>query len=221
MIHFGIHYGCACVPSSTVDNKCMIAKPEKMVGIAGGSCSGKTTLETNLQALMGDALSVLPFDDMFVGLPALEGRVVDTWENPSLYRWNDYERHLQELKLGRIATITANSRESTEAGVSTRNIEPRRIVVVAGFLVLHSPAIRELFDLSLYIDVPEEEIVSRRIARAKPDNPWDSTEYITGALLAGHRQFVAPQREVADHVLDGLLLPEQLASEVMAIISPA
>jgi uridine kinase len=197
----------------------MIAQPEKMVGIAGGSCSGKTTLETSLRAKLGDAVAIFPFDDMFVGLPALEGREIDSWEDPSLYRWNDFESHVKALKLGATATIIANSRESKEAGISTRDIEPRRIVVVAGFLALHSPAARELFDLCLYIDLPETEIVRRRIGRARSDKPWDTMEYITGGLLSGHRQFVAPQRKVADYVVEGMLSQEQLANEVTAIIT--
>src|SRR5579859_3779753 len=175
----------------------MLKPPERFVGITGGSCSGKTTLEHNLEVMLGDRLTLFPFDDMFVGRAALAGRTVTDWEDPNLYRWGDFVSHARDLKAGRAVTIIANSRESKAAGINTRRIEPRPIVVVAGFLVLYDPEVTKMFDITIYLDVPEDEIIRRRLARANPDSPWDSTEYINGALIPGHRRVVVPQRELA------------------------
>ena len=192
--------------------------PERFVGITGGSCTGKTMLEHNLAATFGDRLALFPFDDMFVGRTALAGKTVTDWEDPNLYRWDDFVSHMRDLKEGRPATIIAKSRESKVAGIDSRRIEPRPIVVVVGFLALHHPEVRKLFDTTIYLDVPEDEIVRRRVARANPDSPWDSAEYIHEMLIPGHRRVVVPQREFADHILDATVSPEQLAGEVAAII---
>ncbi|HSX52922.1 MAG TPA: hypothetical protein VLF90_00930 [Patescibacteria group bacterium] len=196
----------------------MPIRPETIVGIAGGSCSGKTSLEKNLSARLGERLSVFPFDDMFVGVNALQGVVVDDWESPSLYRWDDFFTGLRELELGNTVTIDANSRESTEAGITSRVIEPRPIIVVAGFLALHDEAVRSLYDTTIYIDITEKEIIRRRKARANPDSPWDTDEYINGGLIPGHRRFVEPQRNLADFVVNGMVTPDSLADEVANII---
>ena len=70
----------------------------------------------------------------------------------------------------------------------------------------------------LIIDLPEEEMVHRRLARAKPDDPWDNTDYIMNGLLPGYRRHVAPQRDLAEHVVDGTLGQQQLTEQVMQII---
>lgn len=82
---------------------------------------------------------VFPFDDMFVGLQALRTKTITDWEDPSLYHWEDFLRHLRALKAGRPVTIAARSRESTAAGIREKTILPRKFIVVAGFLALHRP----------------------------------------------------------------------------------
>jgi uridine kinase len=195
-----------------------LSPPERFVGITGGSCSGKTTLEDGLRTRFGDHLAIFPFDDMFIGRSALAGQVVTDWESPDLYRWDDFTAHMRDLKAGRAVTIIAKSRESKAAGITTRVIEPRPIIVVAGFLTLHHSEVRELFDTTIYLDLAEEEIIRRRLARATPGSPWDSEEYIHNALIPGHRRVVVPQMEYANHVLDATLAPEQLVDAVANII---
>lgn len=146
------------------------------------------------------------------------GAVIEDWESPNLYCWNDFFEALSALKQGHTVTLHANSRESTEAGITTRRIEPRPIVLVAGFLALHDDAIRSLYDDTVYIDLPEAEIIRRRKARANPDSPWDSDEYINGGLIPGHRKFVVPQRDLANHIVSGLVAREALAEEVASIV---
>lgn len=200
------------------DNWSMSRTPDRMIGIVGGSCSGKTTLEANLVGVLGNHLAIFPFDDMFVGMTALEGQQIEDWESPDLYRWDDYIQHLKDLKVGKSVVIAANSRESSEQGIATRTIEPKHFVVVTGFLALHKVEVRPIFDVSIFIDLPEAEILRRRRARSNPDSPWDSDDYIYGKLLPGHRRYVTPQRNFAAHRVDGEQSPDDLAEEVAAII---
>lgn len=90
---------------------------------------------------------------------------------------------------------------------------------MAGFLALHDEPTRALCDQRLFIDLPEEEIMRRRTERADPNSPWDTPEYINEELIPGHRQYVEPQREYADHIVDGMLDPDQLAYEVARLIT--
>lgn len=191
--------------------------PEKLIGITGGSCSGKTILSNNLTDRLGDKLTLLSFDDMYVGHAAVADKNITDWESPDLYRWDDFLCHLHELKLGRTVTILANESRERRAP-EILHIQPRPIVAVVGFLALHHPEVRQLFDTTIYLDVPETEIIRRRLARAVPNDPWDGVEYVTGELIAGHRRVVVPQRERADYVLDATLPPDQVADEIATII---
>jgi uridine kinase len=195
----------------------MYTPSERFIGITGGSCSGKTLLCNNLATRLGDKLTLFSFDDMFVGMAAVANKGITDWENPDLYRWDDFLSHLRELKAGHSVTILAN--ESRERRTpETLHIQVRPIVVVVGFLALHNPEVRKLFDTTVYLDVPETEIIRRRLARAVPNDPWDSVEYVTGELIAGHRRVVVPQRKLADYVLDATLPPDQVADDITAII---
>jgi uridine kinase len=200
------------------------SKVNMLVGIAGPSCSGKTTLEHGLQVKLADEVAFLPFDEMFNGTWEHDGVRVTDLESPDLYRWEEYQQHLQDLQAGHEAVISnPQSRESRQHGLKEIVVEPRPIVVSAGFLVLHSFEINDLFDLKLYMDLPEEEIIRRRSGRAHPidGGQWDSRQYITEKVIPAHRQSVFPQRGRADHIIDGMDAPEQICQTVVGLIESA
>lgn len=66
-----------------------------MVGVAGPTCSGKSTLERNLVVSLQDDVSILPFDDMSRGFENPSDMGLDSWEHPDCYRWEDYRQHLR------------------------------------------------------------------------------------------------------------------------------
>lgn len=193
-----------------------------MIGVAGPSCAGKTTLERHFAEYLGDKLEVLSFDDMFVGMAAVKGAEINDWESPELYRWDDYRRHLQELREGRETMVFTRSRESAELHHPQRMHYPREMLLSAGFLALHDAGVRELFDLKVYVDLPEEEMINRRIARAiaHGNESWLESvqQYARTWLLEGFRKYVLPQRDYADVVLDGTEPPEVRAQKLLDIV---
>jgi uridine kinase len=86
-------------------------------------------------------------------------------DDPLLWRWDDLRRHLADLRAGRPTVVDARSRESRTAGVTRRRIEPRPVVALIGYLALHDAALADGFDVRIYIDLPETEIVRRRRQR--------------------------------------------------------
>lgn len=189
----------------------------RIIGITGGSCSGKTILSNTLSNRLGDRITRFSFDDMYIGHAAVAGKKITNWEDPALYRWDDFIAHLHDLKAGRPAKIVANESPERDAP-EVLTIHPHPIIIVPGFLTLHNSEIRKLFDTSIYLDIPETEIIRRRLAKPMPDGPWGNAEYITGPLIEGYRRFVLPQRAFAEHILDATAPPEQIANEVEAII---
>jgi uridine kinase len=191
-----------------------------LVAVAGPSCSGKSTLESHLSKQFGDELALLSFDDFFMGMQALGGNQVTNWDNPDLYRWPLYADIIYALHTGLAARFEPHSYEAKQAGVTERVIKPAPIVLVTGFLALYSMAANDYFDLKIYIDVPEDEMVRRRVERSKgrPAGPWNSEAYINNALIPATREFIAPQKTVANLVIDGLLPPEQISEQVADVI---
>jgi uridine kinase len=189
-----------------------------IIGIAGGSCSGKTTILKELRARLGDDMATLSFDEYFVGTAKLEGKEIDDWESPSLYNYQDFIADLKQLKAGKPITITPNSRESSKAGIRQLAISPHRYTIVEGFLIFHSPEARELFNKRIFIELPEDEIIRRRLARAEGTSRWDSPDYINNRLIPGHKRYVEPQKESADLIVDGLQSPHKIADQIIAFI---
>lgn len=194
-----------------------------LIGVAGPSCSGKSTLEANLNERFGESIALLSFDDFFIGMVALEGKQITNWENPDLYRWPLYADVIRNLHNGMPARFEPHSHEAKMAGITERVIMPAPLVLVTGFLALHSTTSNEYLDLKIYIDVPPEEMVRRRIERAKgrPAGAWNSEAYICDALIPATKEVVEPQREMADFIIDGLLPPTEIAGRVASIIQSA
>jgi uridine kinase len=188
------------------------------VAITGGTSSGKTTLARGLSRRFGDELAVLAFDDLAIGRAALAaaGRVVTDWDDPALWRWDDVRRHVADLRAGRATTVDARSRESRAAGIASRRIEPRPVVALVGFLALHDETLARAFDARVYLDLPEDEMVRRRLRR--PPSEENREPYLSSTLLPAHRRLVVPQRDRATHVVDGMLTRDTVADEVADII---
>ncbi|MDG4820284.1 hypothetical protein O7635_00160 [Asanoa sp. WMMD1127] len=189
------------------------------VAVTGGTGSGKTTLAAALAERFGDELSVLSLDDLVIGRAALAaaGRTVTDWDDPDLWRWSDLRAHLGDLRAGRPTTVDARSRESRAAGITTRTIRPRPVCVLVGHLALHDAAIACGFDVRVYLDLPEDELVRRRLGRPPTDD--NREPYISRTLLPAHRRLVLPQRARATHVVDATRPPAEVADEVAAIIT--
>jgi uridine kinase len=184
----------------------------ELIGIAGGTCSGKSTLLHGLVEKLGDNVAALSFDDYFIGSDLYNLDDITDFEDPGLYNFDGFIRDLSAIKQGEGVTIRANSRESAEAGISERTIPNKPVVIVEGWLIYHRPEARELFDLKVFVEIPEEDIVLRRFARTKGASHWDDPNYIQNKIIPGHRKYVEPQKEYADLVLDGTAPKTRLVS---------
>ncbi|MBI2798128.1 hypothetical protein HYX70_02370 [Candidatus Saccharibacteria bacterium] len=185
-----------------------------IIGIAGGSCSGKTTLIEEIQKRLGDEFSGLSFDDYFVGEENLP-EVVEDWENPSLYRYDEFITDLKSLRQGKTIHLRTKSRESTASGVTSKQLDPNKFTFIEGFLIFYDPAAVKLFDKKVFIDLPEEQIVQRRLDRSDGVSRWDLPEYINKRLIPGHRNYVQPQSKLADIVVNGEWPTSKMANVII------
>jgi uridine kinase len=200
----------------------------EIVGIAAPTCAGKTTLLAELQRRMPTSVATLSFDeyDLYpAGSEAMSRELgeekISNWEDPALFDMEQYVADLGRIAQGQNVTLQTRSRESIALGHETRIFRPASTNIAEGVFVLHDKRARALMDLSVFIDIPLDVMVARRLATLRPGsagNPWDNQTYIMGAMVEGTERFVLPQREHAQLVLDGLLSTQELADRVMACL---
>lgn len=195
-----------------------------IVGIAGGSCSGKTTLSNEI-IRQTDASVGFSFDEYLKrkylnpNHPLLLDPSAD-WETPKRYRIGRFVRDLEVLKNGGEVQIKTASRESRQRGIDEIAIAALgRHVVVEGFLIFHGQGAVEQFDKRVFVDLSREEMLRRKLARTAHKDPAVVTNYFNNQLWPGYQQYVSPQREYAELILDGTEPVDVLARQVLSYVS--
>lgn len=142
-----------------------------IIGIAGPTNTGKTTLNSELGRRIIPSPTVFSFDeyDLFPsGSEAMEKELIEhnivNWEDPALFDEQAYVKDLERIKKGMPIVLQTRSRESLASGEALRSINPTDLNIVEGVFLYHDPGARELFDFRFYIDLPIEEMIRRRLA---------------------------------------------------------
>lgn len=188
-----------------------------VVGIAGGSCSGKTTVAEALFKKHKRIASLLMFDDYFIDPGDVNLKDID-WESIDRYDLLKLKNDLTKLRLGETVVYASNSRESSATGIQSKIVEPKPLIIMEGFLLLVDPEVRNHINLMIFLDIPEEEIIRRRLARKLGNSPWDSEDYIYEGLIKGYRDYVLPTKIFAHHVIDATKPPDALVDQIDTLI---
>jgi len=180
-----------------------------VVGIAGGSASGKTAVVRELVGLVGrDATAVVPHDAYYRDLshlPLEERRQVNV-DHPGSLETELLLEHLDVLVSGRPVEIPVYDYSAHVRRAERVRVDPAPLVVVEGILVLAEARLRGRMDLRVFVDVEEEERLARRVSRdvlVRGRTPEAVREDHERRVEPMHRQFVAPSRAFADVVIVG------------------
>ena len=178
-----------------------------IIGICGGSGSGKTTVAEKLVEGLGRESTVLVAQDSYYkdynDLP-LEERSNANYDHPESVDFDLLIEHLHALK--RNQPIDRPHYDFTQHLRTTAvfRLEPKPIIIVEGILILHDPRLRELFDLKVYVDTDADIRFIRRLKRDVRDR-GRTMESVVGQYLNTvrpmHREFLEPCRRLADIIL--------------------
>ncbi len=181
----------------------MSARPF-MIGVAGGTCSGKTTVSERLAELAGnDRLALIKLDSYYVSYDdqPIEVREKANYDHPDAFDWQLLNDHLAALTHGSTVPVPIYDYTNHRRSGEVRMVPPANIVVVEGILVLYEPTLRERFDLKLYIDTDADLRFIRRLQRdvAERGRTMESiiTQYLESVRPA-HEQFIEPSKRYAD-----------------------
>ena len=180
-----------------------------VIGLAGGTGSGKTTVSTAIRRAAGpNRIVVLPQDAYYRAqsdLPA-EGRRKLNYDEPSAFDTDLLVTQLDALLRGEAIARPVYDFGADDRSSETLHLEARPVVVVEGILVLHEAALRERFDLSIYVDAPPDERFIRRLERDVSERGRSAVSVIEQyrrSVKPMHDLFVEPTKAHAH-----LIVPE-------------
>ena len=178
-----------------------------LIGVAGGTCSGKTTISEKLAELAGDEnVSLIKLDSYYVARThqALEERALSNYDHPDAFDWALLNDHLAALAAGATVPVPVYDYAQHTRSADVRMVRPSRIVVVEGILVLYDPPLRDRFDLKVFVDTDADIRLIRRLARDVAER-GRTPESIVAQYLAtvrpSHEQFIEPSKRHADVII--------------------
>ncbi|MCH7715438.1 MAG: uridine kinase [Gemmatimonadetes bacterium] len=177
-----------------------------ILGVAGGSGSGKTTIVREIvQALGPDRISVIHHDSYYCdrsSVPAEERESLN-YDHPDALETRLLVRHLEELRAGRAVEVPVYDFSTHTRTERVEHVQPRSIVIVEGILILAERALRELMDIRVFVRTDADLRVIRRIERdvAQRERSLESVvEQYVKTVRPMHLEFVEPSERWA-HVI--------------------
>ncbi|HEY9184809.1 MAG TPA: uridine kinase [Salegentibacter sp.] len=178
-----------------------------IIGIAGGTGSGKTTVVNQIiEELKNEEVDVISQDHYYQDLSHLtmEERVKTNFDHPQSIDFDLLVQHLKELKEGKTIHQPVYSFKEHNRTNLTVKTEPRKVVIVEGILILTNPEIRKMFDIKIYVHADSDERLIRRLKRDINERSRDLEEVLwryQTTLKPMHQQFIEPTKEFADIII--------------------
>lgn len=178
-----------------------------IIGIAGGTGSGKSTVVRKIiESLPKDEVAVIPQDCYYndnAHIP-LEERLTMNYDEPASIEWTLLTHQLKELKEGRAIEMPTYEFVTCSRLKETIHIEPRKVVVEEGILVLCEKELRDMMDVKVFVDADDDERLIRVIQRdciERGRTPQMVIDRYQETLKPMHELYIAPSKRYADLIV--------------------
>jgi len=188
-------------------NRSMEGHHALVIGIAGGSGSGKTTVaQTILQRVGPDRISYLQHDAYYKdlsGLPPTQRAEVN-FDHPNSLETELLTEHIRQLREGKRVEVPVYDFSHHSRTDRTFTVQPRGVILVEGILIFAEAALRELFDVKIFVDTDPDLRFIRRLQRDITER-GRTTEAVIKQYLSTvrpmHLEFVEPSKRYADVII--------------------
>ena len=177
-----------------------------VIGIGGGTGSGKTTLTKRLKERLGSAVTVLSYDNYYKSHPDMpyDERVRLNYDHPSAFDTELLVEHLAALRRGETIAAPVYDFKQHDRSDETMLIAPTGVILVEGILILADERLRSQMDVKIYVDTDADVRILRRVVRdvKQRGRSLESvvTQYLT-TVKPMHEQYVEPSRRYADIIV--------------------
>lgn len=178
-----------------------------VIGIAGGTGSGKTTVVKKiLERIPSGGVALVPQDAYYWDsshLP-LEERLEINFDHPDSIEWELLIEHIHDLKHGKSIEQPIYSYITCTRADETNTILPHEVIIVEGILVLGNPKLRKLMDLKIFVDADADDRLIRVINRDIVERGRSVNkvmERYMHTLKPMHEQFIEPTKRFADLII--------------------
>ena len=177
-----------------------------MIGIAGGTGSGKTTLMKRLVEHFGDVVTVVSHDNYYKRHDDMtyEERCLINYDEPAAFENELMASHLEALRRGESVQCPVYDYTVHNRSDETVTIEPKQVIIIEGILIFADEALRERMDIKIFVDTDADIRLCRRIKRDvnKRGRSIESvlTQYMQ-TVKPMHEKYVEPSKRFADLVV--------------------
>jgi len=178
-----------------------------VIGIAGGSGSGKTTVVKEIvKRLPKNSVSVLYLDSYYKdnGHLSQEEKLKINFDHPSSFEFNLLIRHIDDLKNGKPIQMPIYSYITCGRAKETIEINPHAVVIIEGILAFSNPRLRDKMDIKVFVDADSDDRLMRIIQRdiiERGRNVNQVLEHYTKFVKPMHLTFIEPTKRYADIIV--------------------
>lgn len=181
-----------------------------IIGIAGGTGSGKTTVVRKIvESLPEGTVSVIPQDSYYNDQShmALEERKKTNFDHPNAFEWSLLSKHIEDLKAGKAIEQPTYSYITCTRLSETVHIEPKEVIIVEGIMALYDKSLRDQMDLKIFVEAGADERLLRVIIRdiEERGHPLDMlVDKYRNVLKPMHDEFIEPTKQYADIIIPNM-----------------
>ena len=178
-----------------------------IIGIAGGTGSGKSTFTNRIKEEFGDRVSVIYYDNYYKAHDdmSFEERKLINYDHPDSFETDLLVEHLHKLKEGIPVQCPVYDYSIHNRTDRTIEIKPAEVIIIEGILVLYDKRLSDMMDIKIFVDADADERILRRVIRDVKERGRDvegiAMQYLT-TVKPMHYAFVEPTKYTADLVIN-------------------